>query len=49
MTLPMAPALQIGPITPAERTALIAGSLVAGTYDKAVDRESAFELLRARA
>ena len=45
----MAPGSQIGPITPAERTALIAGSLVAGTYDQAVDRESAFEMLRARA
>ncbi len=45
----MAPGSQIGPITPAERTALIAGSLVAGTYEKAVDRESAFEMLRARA
>ena len=38
----MAPASQIGPITPAERTALIASSLVAGTYETAVDRESAF-------
>ena len=45
----MAPGSQIGPITPAERTALNASSLVAGTYEKAVDRESAFEMLRARA
>ena len=45
----LAPGSQIGPITPAERTAAIAGSLVAGTYEKAVDRESAFEMLRARA
>ena len=44
----MAPGSQIGPITPAERTALIAGSLVAGRYETAVDRESAFEMLRAR-
>jgi DNA helicase HerA-like ATPase len=44
----MAPGSQIGPITPAERTALLTSSLVAGTYEKAVDRESAFEMLRAR-
>ena len=40
---------QIGPITPAQRQALIAGSLVAGTYEKTVDRESAYEMLRGRA
>ncbi len=43
------PGSQIGPITPEERKKLAADSLVAGTYDKTVDRESAFELLRARA
>ncbi len=43
------PGSQIGPITPAQRQALIAGSLVAGAYEKTVDRESAHELLRARA
>ncbi|MGE5337967.1 MAG: helicase HerA-like domain-containing protein, partial [Gemmatimonadota bacterium] len=43
------PASQIGPITPEERRQLIAGSIVAGQYEKAVDRESAFEKLRARA
>ncbi len=42
------PGSQIGPITPAQRQALVAGSVVAGVYEKAVDRESAFELLRAR-
>jgi DNA helicase HerA-like ATPase len=43
------PGSQIGPITPAQRQALIAGSLVAGTYEKTVDRESAYEMLRGRA
>ena len=44
-----APASQIGPITPDERKALISQSVVAGVYEKEVDRESAFERLRARA
>jgi DNA helicase HerA-like ATPase len=44
----LAPGSQIGPITPAERTALIQNSVVAGVYEKVVDRESAFEMLRAR-
>ena len=44
-----APGSQMGPITAAERTALIQKSVVAGVYDKDVDRESAFELLRQRA
>ncbi|ABR90060.1 Uncharacterized conserved protein [Janthinobacterium sp. Marseille] len=43
------PASQIGPITEAERTALIASSVVAGVYEKAVDRESAYEKLKERA
>jgi len=43
------PGSQIGPITPAQRQQLLAGSLVAGTYEKAVDRESAYEKLKARA
>jgi len=43
------PASKIGPIEPAERRALIDRSLVAGVYEKVVDRESAFEKLRARA
>ena len=42
------PGSQIGPITPAQRQALLAGSLVAGTYEKLVDRESAFEKIRGR-
>ncbi len=43
------PGSQIGPITPEQRQALIAGSLVAGVYEKAVDRESAYEKLKGRA
>lgn len=42
------PVGQIGPITVEQRAALIASSLVAGAYDTAVDRESAFELLAAK-
>ncbi len=42
------PAGQIGPITDAQRAALIAQSLVAGVYEKVVDRESAYEVLRGR-
>jgi len=42
------PQSQIGPITPEERKALLASSLVAGQYEKLVDRESAFEKLRDR-
>jgi DNA helicase HerA-like ATPase len=42
------PGSQIGPITPEQRKALIAGSLVAGTYEKTVDRESAYEKLKGR-
>jgi hypothetical protein len=43
------PASQIGPIDAGERRSLIDRSLVAGAYEKAVDRESAFEMLRSRA
>jgi DNA helicase HerA-like ATPase len=43
------PHSQIGPITPEQRQALIKNSVVAGVYENAVDRESAFEVLRARA
>jgi DNA helicase HerA-like ATPase len=42
------PGSQIGPITAAQRQALISGSLVAGTYEQMVDRESAFEKIRGR-
>jgi len=43
------PASQLGPITPGQRQALLAGSLVAGVYDTTVDRESAYEKLKGRA
>ncbi len=43
------PGSRIGPITPAERRALMAESLVKGVYDEAVDRESAYEILTGRA
>jgi uncharacterized protein len=42
------PGSQIGPITPAQRQALLQNSLVAGVYEKAVDRESAYEKLKGR-
>jgi DNA helicase HerA-like ATPase len=42
------PGSQIGPITPEQRKALIANSLVAGVYEKTVDRESAYEKLKGR-
>ena len=41
------PRSQIGPITDAQRKALMASSLVAGVYDQLVDRESAYERLAA--
>ena len=42
------PASRIGPISDEERRALIANSLVAGRYDTAIDRESAYEILTGR-
>jgi DNA helicase HerA-like ATPase len=42
------PASQLGPITDAQRQALLQASLVAGVYEKSVNRESAYEVLRAR-
>ena len=42
------PGSQLGPITPEQRQALLAGSLVAGVYEKTLDRESAYEILSAR-
>ena len=43
------PGSQIGTITPAQRQALMQSSLVAGVYEKTVDRESAYEKLQGRA
>ncbi|MDB2407049.1 DUF853 domain-containing protein [Jannaschia sp.] len=48
-TLIRPPASQLGPITEAERRAIIAASPVAGRYEASIDRESAFEMLAARA
>jgi uncharacterized protein len=42
------PASQIGPITAEQRKALIASSIVAGAYEKTIDRESAYEKLKGR-
>jgi DNA helicase HerA-like ATPase len=42
------PGSRIGPITPDERKAVISASLVAGVYEKVVDRESAYEKLTNR-
>jgi DNA helicase HerA-like ATPase len=43
------PRSRLGPLTPQERRQVIDGSLVAGHYEQAVDRESAYEKLAARA
>lgn len=48
-TLIRPPSSQLGPITKAERAAVIAASHVVGLYEEEVDRESAFEKLRKRA
>jgi hypothetical protein len=43
------PGSQLGPITPEQRQALLANSLVAGVYDEVIDRESAYERLKGAA
>lgn len=48
-TLIKPPKSQIGPITATKRTQMMANSLVAGVYEKVIDRESAYEILAARA
>ncbi|MFA7625235.1 MAG: helicase HerA-like domain-containing protein, partial [Pusillimonas sp.] len=45
----VAPGSRIGPATDAERLAIRSASLLGGKYDRAVDRESAYEVLLARA
>ncbi|MGF6590800.1 helicase HerA-like domain-containing protein [Pseudomonas sp. 2835] len=42
------PQSRIGPLSAAERAALIAASPLVGRYDKPIDRESAYEMLSAR-
>ncbi len=48
-TLIRPPQSRLGPLTSAERQKIVDVSPVAGQYDKAVDRESAFEILAKRA
>jgi uncharacterized protein len=43
------PGGQIGPITPEQRQAVIKASVVFGHYEQAIDRESAYEILKKRA
>ncbi|WP_291914084.1 helicase HerA-like C-terminal domain-containing protein [Limnohabitans sp.] len=43
------PGSQLGPITAAQRQALVQGSLVAGVYEQAQDRESAYERIKGQA
>jgi len=43
------PTCRMGPITPDERKTVMATSPVKGAYDETVDRESAYEILMARA
>ena len=45
----IAPNSRLGPLTAGERQAAITGSVIYGHYEKRVDRESAYELLRAQA
>ena len=42
------PASRLGTLSPEERQGLVKASLLYGHYEQAVDRESAFEVLRAR-
>jgi len=48
-TLIRPPSSQVGPIDPAIRAQLIAASPLKGKYDSALDRDSAYEMLRRRA
>jgi hypothetical protein len=43
------PGSQLGPITSEQRQALRDSSLVAGVYEKTIDRESAYEKIKGRA
>jgi hypothetical protein len=48
-TLIRPPSSKLGPLDVAARTAIIAGSPLAGKYETVKDRESAFEILQKRA
>ena len=43
------PASRLGPVTAEQRRKLVEDSLIFGHYEKAVDRESAYEILKSRA
>ena len=44
----MPPHSQIGPITPEQRASIIKNSVVAGVYENAIDRDSAYEKLKGK-
>jgi DNA double-strand break repair helicase HerA and related ATPase len=48
-TLIRPPSSQLGPLTKAERKAIMAASEMSGKYDAKIDRNSAYEILAARA
>jgi DNA helicase HerA-like ATPase len=48
-TLIRPPASRVGPLQPPERRAVLAASPLAGRYDEAIDRQSAYEQLNAKA
>jgi hypothetical protein len=48
-TLIRPPGSRMGPLTPEERRSAIAAGPLVGRYDEAVDRESAYEVLKQRA
>jgi uncharacterized protein len=43
------PRSQVGAVTADQRKQIVASSIIAGHYEKAIDRESAYEILQARA
>ena len=45
----IAPGSRLGPVTPAEQDTLIKQSIFYGRYEKAIDRESAYEMIMQRA
>jgi hypothetical protein len=48
-TLIAPPRSRVGPVTPAERGDIVNASPIAGEYDERINRESAWEMLNARA
>ncbi|MEL6102948.1 MAG: helicase HerA-like domain-containing protein [Pseudomonadota bacterium] len=48
-TLIRPPSSQLGPVSAAERKAILTASDMSGKYDKVLDRKSAFEILQTRA